>query len=98
MKEKINLNNLIKFLVIISLISGLFYLWLSMLHLRLNPDMFKKNCGYFYSLEAYLKAHQILNKQSGEFVSTKELDEISNQLPPKEYRCSREPIFKRTQQ
>lgn len=97
MKQKINLNNLIKILIIITFISGIFYLWLSMFHLRLNPDMFKNNCGYSYSLEAHVKGRQTLNKQPGEFVSVRELDEISNQLPPKEYHCSRGSIFKRTQ-
>lgn len=97
MKEKITLNNLVKVLIIFLILSGIFYLWILMFHLRLNPDMLKKNCGYSYSLGTYVKARQILNKQLGEFVSSRELNEISNQLPPKEYHCSRQSIFKRTQ-
>lgn len=97
MKGKNVLNNLTKIFAVILLLSVIFYLWLSMFHLKLNPDVFKQEkCDYSYSLEAYIKARQILNKQQGEFVSTREMDAINSQLSPREYHCSRESVFKRT--
>lgn len=97
---KKQLTILLLILGIFFIITSTFYLWLLMFHLKLNPNisinMLKKSCGDSYSLEAYLKARQLLNKQPDEVLSAGELDQISNQLPPKEHHCSRQPIFIRT--
>jgi hypothetical protein len=44
MRNKFTYINLIKLLSVLILITGLVFLWLSLLHLRLNPSMLKKSC------------------------------------------------------
>ena len=73
-------ENWFKIVISLFILSAIFYLWLQMFHLKLNPRMFKKDC---YCLNCQYEGGRIFGK-----LITPEKE--------REYNCWRESVFKPT--